>query len=193
MIVRMEARAQAHPAAAVGTDTGTAAPTPQPTPRELAREAFVGKFSGKYAVGPPRFTDQNRSFLILAPGTSSAFLHGTALMKLYTPADPSGTVTGTATLFVKNFSNTGNSLAIDLQGDPTAVDRAGRPTLLTWTVNGNSGGFFAGATGQGTVAIHYAPDGSGRLHIHGHEAGAAFVIFHGQVVTTGTSNSVFAL
>ena len=167
------------------TTTGT------PTPREQAREVFVAKYAGNFAVGPPRFTDQARSVLVLATGSSTAFLHGTLTLRAYPPKDLAGTVTGTATLFSRNVANTGSELSVDLQGSPGALDRAGRPTLLTWTVNGNSGGIFAGATGQGTVAIRYAPDGSGRLHAHVPDAGRAFVAFRGQVVITGTGSDLF--
>jgi hypothetical protein len=169
----------------------TPAANPQPTSREQAREAFSAGFAGHYGTLPPRFTGQAETILILATGGSSAFLHGTLVMRFYPPTDPNGVVTGTATLFSRNVANTGSALALDLQGDPRAVDRAGRPTLLTWIVNGNSGGVFAGATGQGTVAIRYARGSSGRLHLHVPDAGHADVLFRGQVVVTGTGNDLF--
>ena len=45
-------------------------------------------------------------------------------------------------MIVKNVSNTGNELIVDLTAVPGAVDRHGRPTQFTWTQNPASGGIF---------------------------------------------------
>jgi hypothetical protein len=125
---------------------------------------------------------------IYGGGTSSAFFHGNFELAAFSPADPTtGQVTGTATLFVKNVANSGNALSLSLIGVPPA-DSYSPPTLMAWTVNGASGGVFANATGQGTVEIHYAP--GGHLPQRATTAGKAFLIFRGQVQTTGTSNNL---
>jgi hypothetical protein len=165
----------------------TAAAVPQvPTPHELAREQFVAKFSGSFVTGPGRFTDQASQTFIKGGGTSSAFLHGDIQMAVYSPVDPNGQTTGTAALIVKNVSNSGNLLVLDLQGDTTSLDRAGRPTRFTWTVDGSSGGTFSGATGQGTVEIRYWS--GGKLPARARMAGSAGVIFRGRIDTNGITN-----
>jgi len=103
----------------------------EPTPHERAREAFVAKFAGSFVTGPGRFTDQATQSFIKGGGTSNAFLHGDLQMVTFTPIDPGGDVTGTAALIVKNVSNSGNLLVLDLQGDTQTLDRRGRPTRLT--------------------------------------------------------------
>ena len=164
----------------------TAAVSPQPTAHELAREKFVAKFSGSFIVGPGRFTDQASQTFITGGGTSSAFLHADLQMAAYTPVDPAGQTTGIAALIVKNVSNSGNLLVLDLQGDAASLDRAGRPTRFTWTVSGSSGGTFSGATGEGTVEIRYWHNG--KLPARAWSAGGAGVIFRGRIDTNGVTN-----
>ncbi len=118
-------------------------------------------------------------------GTSSAFLHGDFQLAFYPPAVPGGATTGVAALTVKNVSNTGDQLGLDLAGvvpPPTP----GRPFVLNWTVNGTSGGSFAGAVGSGTVQIRLRP--GARLRHDSGGAGVADVIFRGSVVTTGVND-----
>ena len=157
-----------------------------PTPHELARQKFVAKFSGPFVTGPGRFLDQASQTFITGGGISSAFLHGNLQMAVYTPVDPKGQTTGIAALIVKNVSNTGNLLVLDLQGDTQSLDRGGRPTRFTWTVDGSSGGTFSGATGQGTVEIRYQP--GGKLPDRAQSAGTAGVIFRGLLDTNGVTN-----
>src|SRR5262245_41976503 len=130
-----------------------------PTPHEQARRAFVAKFKGRFITGPGRLTDQASQTFISGGGTSNTFMHGDLQMAVYTPRDPAAGTTGIAALIVKNVSNSGNLLVLDLVGDTQSLDRAGRPTRFTWTVDGSSGGTFAGADGQGTVKIRYWPGG----------------------------------
>ena len=61
-------------------------------------------------------------------------------------------------MFVKNYSNTGNLLILDLQGNLQSLFH-GVPTQLTWTVNSGSAGTFSGSTGQGTGQVLYTPGG----------------------------------
>jgi hypothetical protein len=158
----------------------------QPTPHEQARRAFVAKFAGNFITGPGRLTDQASQSFISGGGTSSAFLHGDLQMAVYVPRDPSSNTTGLAALIVKNVSNTGNLLVLDLQGDTQSLDGAGRPTRFTWTVDGSSGGTFSGADGQGTVEIRYRP--GGQLPKRASSAGNAAVIFRGFLNTNGVTN-----
>ncbi|WP_435018169.1 hypothetical protein TA3x_000115 [Tundrisphaera sp. TA3] len=158
-------------------------PDRQPTPRELARQRFTARFAGSFATGPPRFTDQASRIFIKGSGTSSAFLHGDFQMALYPPADrATGETTGLAALLDKNVANSGNLLLLDLQGDPSSLDRAGRPTRLTWTVDGSSGGTFSGATGEGTLEIRYR---TGVKNLARSRSGGVNVIFRGRIETNG--------
>jgi hypothetical protein len=151
-----------------------------PTPHELARQKFAAKFSGSFITGRGRFSDQASQTFIKGGGTSNDFLHGDLQMAVYTPIDPAGETTGIAALIVKNVSNSGNLLILDLRGDTASLDHTGRPTRFTWTVNGSSGGTFSGAAGEGTVEIRYRP--GGKL------AARAGVIFRGRIETNGVTN-----
>ncbi len=155
----------------------------EPTPREQARQRFFAAFSGTSVTGPGRFTDQASQTYIQGGGNSSAFLHGNLQMVLYTPVDRGDAVAGNAALIVKNVTNSGNLLLLDLEGDTQSLDRAGRPTRLSWTVNGGSGGTFSGATGEGTVEIRY-PSGGKR----GTPARGAGAIFTGSIETIPVNN-----
>jgi hypothetical protein len=178
--------APVHPGSTLSQTQAAAAVPPEPTPHELARQKFVAKFSGSFITGPPRFTDQASQTFIKGGGTSNDFLHGDVQMAVYTPVDPNGETTGIAALIVKNVTNSGNLLVLDLQGDTTSLDRAGRPTRFTWTVDGSSGGTFSDSTGEGTVEIHYWP--GAKLPARARSAGGAGVIFRGQIETNGVTN-----
>ncbi len=159
-----------------------------PTAREQVLEKFFALFKGVYQASPARFTDQVQQFFFAASGLSSGFKHGDIEMAVYTPADPSQPVTGSAFMIVKNYGNTGNSLGVDLTADASSLDALGRPTQMTWTVNGNSGGAFADATGSGTLDIKYFPS-------HGHARGLfgsaqVGLIFQGTITTNRVTNSV---
>jgi hypothetical protein len=156
------------------------------TPREMVRERFTATFSGQFTQGPGRFTSQASQIFVSGGGLSSAFRHGDLQLALFIPKDPSAAVTGEAFLIVKNVSNSGNLLDLDLQTTPQQLDPNGRPTLLTWTVGGSSGGTFNGATGSGTLEIRYRP--FGRANRRGVSAGGANVLFHGQINTIGVGN-----
>ncbi len=127
--------------------------------------------------------DQASQVFIKGGGISSAFLHGDVQMAAYTPVAPGMTTTGLAVLIVKNVTNSGNLLVLDLVGDTSTLDRAGRPTRFNWTVNGASGGTFSGATGQGTLEVRYQPDGRAQAR-----AGSVGLIFRGSIDTNGVSD-----
>jgi hypothetical protein len=155
-----------------------------PTPHELARQRFTASYTGQVLFGPGRTTAQLSQAFFVGAMTSSAFLHGNLVMSVITPIDPTQSVTGQAALIVRNVSNSGNELILDLQGGPPSATTP--PTHLTWTVNGSSGGAFTNATGQGTVDIRYRrfthPTASGT------QAAVATVVFRGLLDTTGLNN-----
>jgi hypothetical protein len=156
------------------------------TVHEQKRQAFTALFKGPYVVGAGRFTDQRSQIYISGGGTSNMFLHGNLQLGLFTPSDTSQSTTGLASLADKNVSDTGNILILDLVANPESVDRRGRPTEFTWTVNAASGGAYALATGQGTLQVRYFP--GGRLPARAREAGTAGLVFKGQIYTTGITN-----
>lgn len=172
--------------AETATPPAAATETPQPTARELARQAFSAKFSGMYVAGPGRYTDQKAQFFISGGGMSTSFLKGDVQIGLFTPVDPSRPTTGIAALIDKNASNSGNILVLDLRGDTSSLDAAGRPTHFTWTVDGSSGGSFSGATGSGTLDIRYWT--GGKRMANAPRSGKAGVMFKGLVDTNGVTN-----
>ena len=144
-----------------------------PRPNEAARRAFTGKFTGRVQEEPPRLLNQAKQFYILAPGTTSGFLHGTAQLRYYTPNpnpiiipnpdSPTGFSTelvtkNTGTLSMSDRSTqSGAVILANLVGDTTAVDQLGRPTHFTLMLNGGggSGGIYASSVGSGTLDIAY--------------------------------------
>ena len=162
----------------------------QPTPTELAHEKFVAKFVGTYETGQPRFTDQFRQVGVLGSGGSNQSLHINLQMTLFPPADPNAPQTGQAALFPKNVAETGTLLALDLTAPPTGV-LGQTPNQWTWTVNGNSGGNYLNASGngvgQGTMTIKLIPNRGSRNF----PAGKAVIIFKGLIRTGGIYNDIF--
>lgn len=156
------------------------------TPHEVVREKLTAVFSGQFIQGPGRTTSQASQIFISGGGTANVFRHGDLQMALFLPKNPSDGVTGSAALIVKNVSNSGNLLGVDIQTTTAQFDQKGRPTLLAWTVNGDSAGTFGMSTGSGTVQIRYRP--MGRTGHRGLATGGADVIFRGQVDTIGVSN-----
>ena len=160
----------------VNTNLGGSGITTQlapPRPNEVTRQAFRAKFSGKVIELPPRLVDQGHQFYILAPGTSTAFLHGTAQMRYYTPVrhpvsfpDPTnpGTIltelptatTGSLSMSDRS-TQSGTVILANLTGSPDREDSHGRPTHFDLTINGGggSGGIYASSTGSGTLDIAY--------------------------------------
>jgi hypothetical protein len=159
-----------------------------PTPHELAREQFSARFKGPFVTGLPRFTDQISQTYLYGGGISSAFLHGDLQLAFSIPKDPTQPITGQATMTVKNVSNTGNQLILDLQADPGSLDQAGRPTRFTWTQNPASGGIFTNGSGSGTAQIQYTP--GRRRPLRSFSAGTAGVLFQGTLFTTNLTNTL---
>lgn len=157
-----------------------------PTPREARREQFVAKFMGTYITGGPQLTNESLRISVVArKGGSNQFLHGVSLVAINLPADPTQPTTrATASIYPQNVATTGSALVLDLTAAPTS---SRRPTHFTWTVNGGSGGLYSGAvsTAPGTLDIKYFPNKS---LPGGYESGNAILVFHGQILTTGTGN-----
>ncbi|HWE36456.1 MAG TPA: hypothetical protein VG406_07815 [Isosphaeraceae bacterium] len=170
----------------------------QPTPFQVKREQFRAVFSGPYQTGLPLFLDQSSRTVIDGIGTSTYFLHGSLqlIVVTYKDAPPPNLTYGTnqplqgmATLIDKNQNSSGY-LAVDLQGDRTGLDSAGRPTQVTFNFFpfGGSGSFTAGifslASGSGTVSIQYHPSGTTRPGLT--SQGTATVVFRGTIFTPQT-------
>jgi hypothetical protein len=174
------------PAAAGATDQGSSSPVP------LLFRPFTARFQGGYVVGPPRAADQVSQTYMFGGGNSSAFLHGDLQFAYFTPIDPTQPVFGQAVMIVKNVANTGNELILDFTAVPGAVDRKGRPTQFTWTVDSASGGVFSQGAGSGTMRLIYSPGhipGQGHLH-QAFAGGHLGVIFQGTLGTTNLTNTL---
>ena len=159
-----------------------------PMPHELARERFSARFKGPFVVGLPRFTDQVSQTYIYGGGISTAFLHGDLQLAFAIPTDRTQPIVGQAVMTVKNVSNTGNQLILDLQADPTSLDNAGRPTRFMWTQNAASGGIFTNGSGSGTLQIQYTP--GGKRPPRAFASGTAGVLFQGTIFTTNLNNTL---
>jgi len=156
------------------------------TPPWAGIRTFFAAFNGTYAVGKGRIAGQSLRTYLNGAGTSNLFLHGQVQVGIASPVDPAMGLAGTASLFDKNYAQTGNILILDLEGDPgTSGD--GRPRQLTWTVSDNSSGSFTGASGQGTLTISYHR--GGRRQPLSIDSGRMGVQFRGQIAVTGTSNA----
>lgn len=160
-------------------------PTGQPTRHELRRQAVRFAFEGAFLQGPGRFTDTASQVLIKGVGASTFFLHGDVQLGAYVPTDPTRPTSGSATSQDRNV-NTNSVFGVALTGSPSDVDRAGRPTRFTFTVDKNlSAGTFGQATGTGTVTIRYSPKGAHRAGAM--SEGRATVLITGDVYTLGSS------
>lgn len=171
-----------------GDSGGSSTPVPSnqspdlgaPTPRELAKEQFLGKFAGTFVTQPGRFEKEPLQGLILATGGSNQSLHLNVQMQFFLYSDPNLPPTGQIDLTPKNVSSTGSALILDLTADPSSVVHGLLPTHYTWTVNSSSAGVYTGATGQGTLDVHFnlnaRPSGV-------RSAGRAIVVARGLVVT----------
>lgn len=158
----------------------------------LLYRPFSARFRGGFVVGSPRAAGQASQTYMFGGGNSSAFLHGDIQLAYFSPADPSRPTYGQAVMIVKNVSNSGNELVVDLTAVPGAVDRRGRPTLFDWTMNPGSGGVFAGGAGSGTMKLIYSPGHfPGQGHVRRAIAGGQLgVIFKGTIGTTNLTNTL---
>lgn len=158
-------------------------PTGNLTPHELRRERFVAAFIGPYSVGPGRTDTEAQQVHIRGAGGANTFLHGDIQIRIITPKDPSTQIGGVAAIFDRNL-NSNTVLGFDLTAPQQDVDRAGRPNLLSPTIDVNeSSGVYDEAFSQGTVSIRYIPSGK---HTPGViDQGTAIVKIRAQIYTTG--------
>jgi len=172
-----------------------------PTPQELAREQYLARVTRiQVGQGAPRFTDQKAQFLYAGSGVSNQAIAIRMVMRLYIPTDPAQPITGIASLRNRDIATTGTNLILDLTGSSADVDARGRPTRLTWTVDGNAGGSYAGATavnpdgtaGTGTLDLIYAPNPNHAPHGTGINAGSATALFKGLIRTNNGVTQVTA-
>jgi hypothetical protein len=159
---------------------------PMGVPTGRANQGFFAAFTGTYIVGRGRIPGQALRTYLNGAGTSNTFLHGQVQVAIAVPEDPSGGLTGTASLFDKNYAQTGNILVLDLQASPLPGPD-GRPTELSWTVGEGSSGTFTGAEGDGTLVISYHP--GGRRPPHALDAGRMGIQLRGRLTVSGTTNS----
>jgi hypothetical protein len=163
-------------------------PTGTPTPHEAQRQKARFSFDGKCFQGPGRYSDVASLVLFRGFGSSNYFLHGDIQLAAQVPTDLTRPTSGAATSFDRNI-NTNSVLGIDLSGSTADVDKAGRPTRLTFTIDNNlSGGDFGQAVGTGVVTIRYSP---ARKHRAGASSeGTAHVTITGDIYTLGTNNLI---
>ena len=171
-----------------GNSGGSSTPVPSnqlpdlgaPTPREVAKEHFIAKLAGSFVTQPGRFEKEPLQGLILATGGSNQSLRLNAQMQFFLYSDPTLPPSGQIDLTPKNVSSTGSALILDLTADPGSIVHGILPTHYTWTVNSSSAGVYTGATGQGTLDVHYnlrsVPSGV-------RSSGTAIVVAQGMVVT----------
>jgi hypothetical protein len=163
-------------------------PTGTPTAHEAVRQRVRFAFEGRFLQSRGRFSDEASQVLVKGIGSSNFFLHGDVQLGAVVPTDPARGTSGLAVAFDRNTS-TDTAFAFTLTGSTADLDRAGRPTRFTWTVNPDaSGGLFAGATGSGTVTVRYLPGGRARGGVA--SEGRAFVLLTGNVYTTGITSVV---
>jgi len=151
-----------------------------PSPAEAAKQRFLSKTAGTFVTQPGRFAGQTLQGLILATGGSNQSLRLNLQMQFFDYADPAQPPTGQIDESPKNVSSTGTALILDLTAVPNSLSHGALPTRFTYTVNGGSAGLYTGATGQGTVDVHYnlyhRPSGV-------RSGGTATVVVQGTVVT----------
>lgn len=189
MMVASARRAPAVIATAAADDTATNQflnPTGQPTAHEARRQQVRFTFDGKFLQSRGRFDDVASQVLIKGVGSSTYFLHGDVQLGAFVPTDATRETSGLAMSMDRNQS-ADSSFGFTLSGTTADLDRAGRPTRFSWTVNGDvSGGIFAGASGAGTVTIRYMPSGRSTPGVS--SQGRALVLITGNVYTTGVTN-----
>jgi hypothetical protein len=161
-------------------------PTGQPKPGQVRRQTFLAVFTGPFIQRPGFFTTEASRTNILGVGTTKASLHADLQLGALVPTDPTAPTAGAAVSFDRNI-NANSSLGIDLSGSPTDVDRFGRPTKFTWTIDDNtSAGVYVEAVGQGTVNIRYMPSGETTPGLL--SQGQAIVTIRGQLYSVGVAN-----
>ena len=152
-------------------------PNPQPTQAEVSREYFTARLSGTYTVTAGHFAGQAATVKIASTTVSSnQFAHGKGQVIIETAADaagnpdPTASFFGTAAIFPENTIYSGESVVLDLEGNPStnpspataAYDQNGLPTHMVWVPDTASGTGYTGANGfgqgYGDMDAVYHPD-----------------------------------
>jgi hypothetical protein len=162
------------------------APSGTPKPGELKRQQFTARFVGPYSVVPGRTNTQAIQTLIQGAGTANTMLHSDIQIRLVTPKDSSQPIGGVSTIFDRNI-NSNTTLGLDLAAPQQDVDSTGRPVHIpTVTIDANiSSGVYVEAYAQGTINIHYIPNGQHSPGVI--SQGTAIVTVHAQIYTANTS------
>lgn len=154
----------------------------------LRYSKFTGLFQGSYTVGAARQPGFATQLYMTGGGNTSAFYHGNVQVVIYVPEDRSQPAIGQANLIPKGSGDSGDLLLVDLAAVPGHVDKGGRPSLFTWTVNDDSGGDFTSGKGSGTVQLTYFP--SRRLPRGAVAAGRLGLAFRGEVGVSGIAGII---
>lgn len=162
------------------------APTGTPKPGELKREQFSARFVGPFSVVPGRTTTQATQVLIQGGGSATTIRHADVQIRLVQPKDPTLPFGGAGSIFDRNI-NSNSVLGFDLSAPQQDVDRAGRPTHIpTVSIDVNeSSGAYVEAYAQGTMNIHYIPDGKRTPGVL--SQGTAIVTLHMQIYAPDTN------
>jgi hypothetical protein len=177
-------------------------PNPQPNAGELAREYFTAEFTGTYTITPGHFAGQAETIKFVSRALrSNQFLHGKAQVVLFPASDSSGHLNtaapffGTAALIPQNLLDSGNTVVLDLEGNPSSApgpvkatyNAQGLPTHVVWQPDTASGSGYTGATGfnqgYGYMDAVYTPDHTPKAGTTG--SGKVTVLFQGLYNSAG--------
>lgn len=148
----------------------------------LRFQKFTARFQGAYLTAPARLDGFSTMLYMNGGGMSSMFLHGNVQVGYYVPTDGTKSTVGRVLMLPKSAIQSGSQLVLDMHSIPGAVDKAGRPTEFTWTVNKDSAAQYSSSDGSGTLKLTYTPSTRGR---RGGGSGNLGVIISGQVGLTG--------
>ncbi|WP_165073458.1 hypothetical protein [Paludisphaera rhizosphaerae] len=151
----------------------------------LRYQKFSARFQGGYLTSPARLDGFSTMLYMNGGGMSSMFLHGNIQVGYYVPTDTTKSVVGRVLILPKSAIQSGSQMVLDLHSIPGKVDKAGRPTEFTWTLNKDSAAQYSSSDGSGTLQLIYTPSTRGR---RGGGSGNLGVIISGQVGLTGVDD-----
>ncbi|MDG3006819.1 hypothetical protein [Paludisphaera mucosa] len=151
----------------------------------LRYQKFTARFQGNYLTAPARLDGFSTMLYMNGGGMGSMFLHGNIQIAYYTPTDATQPAVGRSLILPKSAIQSGSQLVLDLQAVPGALDKSGRPTTFTWTVDPASSAQYTASQGAGTVELVYTPSTRGP---RGGGSGRLGVIISGQIGLTGTDD-----
>ncbi len=178
---------------------------PQPSQGELARQYLTAEFTGTYTVTPGRFAGQAETIKFVSRALrSNQSLRGKAQVILFPAAnaanaagnvDTTAPFFGTAALVPQNTLYSGETIVLDIEGNPSNNPRPGTasynaqglPTHAVWVPDTASGTGYTGATGfnqgYGYMDAVYTPDRNPRPGTSA--SGKVTVLFQGLFNTAG--------